>query len=72
MRFMEQKINRIQDDGSKFLIHGSSGIYSALEEVFDNMGLGISVTRGKKANAHILYTENNRDIVLRVLHEHTQ
>ena len=69
---MENKINRIQDDGSRFLIHGGRGLYGSLKEVFNNMGLGISVTEGDEAEAHILYTENNRDIVLRVLHEHTE
>lgn len=64
------KITRIQDDGNKFVIHGSSGLYSRLSEVFDQMGLGISVTESEKAEAHILYTENNRDIVLRVLDDH--
>ncbi|EHK01450.1 hypothetical protein HRED_08301 [Candidatus Haloredivivus sp. G17] len=35
------------------------------------MGLGISVTESDEGEANILYTENNRDIVLRVLNERT-
>lgn len=66
------KITRIQDDGNKFLIHGSSGLYSKLNKVFDQMGLGISVTPSDAAEAHILYTENNRDLVLRVLRDKTE
>ncbi|MFB6145961.1 MAG: hypothetical protein ABEJ99_05675 [Candidatus Nanohaloarchaea archaeon] len=66
------RINRIQDDGNKFLIYGETGLFDRLSEVFDQMGLGISVTRSGKATANILYTENNRDIVLRVLNDHTR
>ncbi|EHK01701.1 hypothetical protein HRED_07364 [Candidatus Haloredivivus sp. G17] len=47
------------------------GNYSKLKEVFDQMGLGISVTESDEGEANILYTENNRDIVLRVLNERT-
>lgn len=66
------RITKIQDDGERFIIHGESGLYSKLKEVFDQMGLGISVTESEEAEANILYTENNRDIVLRVLDERTQ
>lgn len=66
------RIAKIQDDGSKFIIHGSSGLYERLSEVFDQMALGVSVTESDNAEANILYTENNRDIVLRVLNDHTK
>jgi len=66
------KITKIQDDGERFIIHGESGLYSKLKEVFDQMGLGISVTESDEAVANILYTENNRDIVLSVLDERTE
>lgn len=66
------RITRIQDDGERFILHGSSGLYGRLKDVFDQMGLGISVTESDSAEAHILYTENNRDIVLRVLDERTE
>ncbi|MFB6190865.1 MAG: hypothetical protein ABEJ64_00385 [Candidatus Nanohaloarchaea archaeon] len=66
------RITNIQDDGERFIIHGSSGLYGKLRETFDQMGLGISVTESSKAEANILYTENNRDIVLRVLREKTE
>ncbi len=66
------RITRIQDDGAKFIIHGEKGLYNRLSEVFDQLGLGISVTESESAEANILYTENNRDIVLRVLHEKTE
>jgi len=66
------RITNIQDDGERFIIHGDSGLYSKLKEVFDQMGLGISVTESEKGQANILYTENNRDIVLRVLNERTE
>ncbi|EHK01833.1 hypothetical protein HRED_04515 [Candidatus Haloredivivus sp. G17] len=65
------RITNIQDDGERFIIHGDSGLYSKLKEVFDQMGLGISVTESDEGEANILYTENNRDIVLRVLNERT-
>ncbi|WEL22893.1 hypothetical protein [Candidatus Nanohalovita haloferacivicina] len=66
------RLYKIQDDGSKFILHGETGLYSRLKEVFDNTGLGISVTEAEDATANILYTENNRDIVLRLLNEHTE
>ena len=66
------RITKIQDDGERFIIHGESGLYSKLGEVFDQMGLGISVTESRNAEANILYTENNRDIVLSVLNERTE
>lgn len=66
------RITKIQDDGNRFIIHGSSGLYSRLCEVFDRMALGVSVTESEGAEANILYTENNRDIVLRVLNDHTE
>ncbi|EHK01245.1 hypothetical protein HRED_09182 [Candidatus Haloredivivus sp. G17] len=65
------RITNIQDNGERFIIHGDSGLYSKLKEVFDQMGLGISVTESDEGEANILYTENNRDIVLRVLNERT-
>ncbi|QGA79929.1 hypothetical protein [Candidatus Nanohalobium constans] len=65
------RITKIQDDGERFIIHGDSHLYQKLKEVFDQMGLGISVTESDSGVANILYTENNRDIVLRVLDERT-
>lgn len=66
------RITNIQDDGNRFIIHGSSGLYSRLSEVFDKMALGVSVTKSDEAEANILYTENNRDIVLSVLNDHVR
>lgn len=66
------RITKIQDDGNRFIIHGASGLYSRLSEVFDKMALGVSVTESDDAEANILYTENNRDIVLRILDDHTE
>ncbi|MFO7793646.1 MAG: hypothetical protein R6V35_01585 [Candidatus Nanohaloarchaea archaeon] len=66
------RITKIQDDGERFIIHGESGLYNELKEVFDQMGLGISVTESNQGVANILYTENNRDIVLSVLDERTE
>lgn len=66
------RITKIQDDGERFIIHGESGLYQELKDVFDQMGLGISVTESQEAVANILYTENNRDIVLNVLNERTE
>jgi len=66
------RITKIQDDGERFIIHGDNRLYQKLKEVFDQMGLGISVTESEKGVANILYTENNRDIVLRVLDERTE
>lgn len=66
------KVYKIQDNGSKFIIRGETGLYDRLQEVFENTGLGISVTESEEAEANILYTENNRDIVLRLLNEHTE
>ena len=66
------RITKIQDDGERFIIHGHSGLYEKLSKVFDQMGLGISVTESDTGVANILYTENNRDIVLSVLNERTE
>jgi len=66
------KITKIQDDGNRFIIRGESGLHTRLSEVFDKMALGVSVTESDVAEANILYTENNRDIVLRVLYDHTE
>lgn len=66
------KITKIQDDGNKFIIHGDGRLLGKLNNVFDNMGLGISVTNSDRGVANILYTENNRDLVLRVLNDHTE
>jgi len=72
VKYIDMRIRKIQDDGGRFIIHGDSGLYSKLKEVFDQMGLGISVTESEEAEANVLYTENNRDIVLRVLDERTE
>lgn len=66
------RITKIQDDGERFIIHGEEGLMKKLEEVFDRIALGVSVTESDDAAANILYTENNRDIVLRLLDEHTE
>lgn len=66
------RITKIQDDGNRFIIYGETGLYSRLSEVFDRMALGVSVTESDNAEANILYTENNRDIVLRVLDDHVE
>jgi len=66
------RITNIQDDGNRFLIHGSSDLYSRLSEVFDEIALGVSVTESEDSEASILYTENNRDVVLRILYDHTK
>jgi hypothetical protein len=66
------RITNIQDDGKRFIIHGDQELYSRLQEVFDQLALGVSVTESDKGVANILYTENNRDIILQVLHERTE
>lgn len=66
------RITKIQDDGERFIIHGDGRLHQKLKEVFDQMGLGISVTESDKGVDNILYTENNRDIILRVLNERTK
>lgn len=66
------KITKIEDDGNRFIIHGDGRLKGRLGEVFDQMALGVSVTESDRGVANILYTENNRDIVLRVLHERTE
>ena len=65
------RITKIQDDGERFIIHGESGLFSKLKDGFDRVGLGVSVTESEEAEANILYTENNRDLVLRMLREKT-
>ena len=69
---MSARITKVQDDGQRFIIHGSNNIQDLIKEVFDKIGLGISVTESEDGDANILYTENNRDIVLRVLNDHTE
>lgn len=66
------KITKIQDDGERFIIHGDGRLLQKLKDVFDNMALGVSVTESDRGVANILYTENNRDLVLRVLNDHTE
>jgi hypothetical protein len=66
------KITKIQDDGERFIIHGDGRLLEELKDVFDNMALGVSVTESENGVANILYTENNRDIVLRILKERTE
>ncbi|MFB6174838.1 MAG: hypothetical protein ABEJ87_02585 [Candidatus Nanohalobium sp.] len=66
------KITKIQDDGERFIIHGDGRLLEELRDVFDNMALGVSVTESDRGVANILYTENNRDLVLRVLNDHTE
>ena len=66
------RITKIQDDGERFIIHGDGRLLEKLREVFDQLALGVSVTESDQGIANILYTENNRDIILRVLHERTE
>lgn len=66
------KITKIQDDGERFIIHGDGRLLDKLREVFDQLALGVSVTESENGVANILYTENNRDIILRVLRERTE
>lgn len=68
---MSAHITRIQDNGNKFILEGSSNLYSKLKGAFDSLPLGITVTRDED-KVHVLYTENNRDIVLRMLDERTE
>lgn len=63
------QIRKIQDDGNKFIIHGGTNVARDLQDTFDNMAMGVSVTADGSGKAHILYTENNRDIVLNVLRD---
>lgn len=65
------KITKIEDDGERFIIHGDGRLLEQLSNVFDQMALGVSVTKSDRGIANILYTENNRDIVLRVLRDRT-
>jgi len=64
-------IDKIQDDGNRFIIHGKNGLYDDLKQAFDHIGLGVSVTESDRGVANILYTENNRDIILRMLYDQT-
>ena len=66
------RITKIQDDGERFIIHGEDRLMEELREVFDQLALGVSVTESDQGVANILYTENNRDIVLRTLSEKTE
>lgn len=71
-RGLNVKIDKIQDDGGKFILYGTSGLKEEIEEIFSKIGLGITVTGCKDGIANVLYTENNRDIVLRILDEHIE
>ena len=66
------EITKIQDDGERFIIHGDGRMFQELKDVFDNMALGVSVTESDAGVANILYTENNRDLVLGVLNDRTE
>lgn len=63
------KIDKIQDDGERFIIDGTN-IHDELQSIFDNIALGVTVSKHED-KSHVLYTENNRDIVLRILNEKT-
>ncbi len=65
------RIDRIQDDGGRFILHGETGLRDELVRIFSDVGLGISVTESDRGTANVLYTENNRDIVLRMLRDCT-
>lgn len=65
------RIDRIQDDGGRFILHGETDLRGELKKIFSDVGLGISVTDSDRGAANVLYTENNRDIVLRMLRDCT-
>ncbi|MFB6241305.1 MAG: hypothetical protein ABEJ36_00700 [Candidatus Nanosalina sp.] len=65
------RIDRIQDDGGRFILQGEAGMCEELQRIFSDVGLGISVTESDRGTAYVLYTENNRDIVLRMLRDCT-
>ncbi len=65
-------ITKIQDDGNRFIIHGDAELLDRLRSVFDQVALGVSVTESDEGVANLLYTEKNRDIVLRILSEKTE
>lgn len=62
------RIDKIEDDGEKFILHGEN-IYNSFKDSMDNIGLGISVTKSKRGDANVLYTKNNRDLVLKLIKE---
>ena len=64
-------LEKVEDDGNKFIVYGDNSLFNELKDTFDNLGLGISVTESDRGLANILYTENNRDIVLKILKEKT-
>lgn len=66
------EIESIQDDGEKFIIYGSYSLLEELRQIFSDVGLGISVTDTGEGAFNVLYTENNRDVVLKMLHDHLQ
>lgn len=65
------RIDSVKDDGGKFIISGEADLQEQLDEIFSDIGLGISVTKSESGQANVLYTENNRDIVLRMLKDCT-
>ena len=65
------RIDKIQDDGQKFILHGETSLKDGLQRIFSEVGLGISVTNSDKGMVNVLYTENNRDIVLKMLKDCT-
>jgi hypothetical protein len=66
------RVSKLQDDGERFIIHGDGRLLQEMKDVFDNMALGVSVTPSEKGVGNILYTENNRDLALQVLNDHTK
>lgn len=66
---MSLQISKIQDDGKKFILHGSGELQAELERILDNIGMGVSVSESGKGTVNVLYTENNRDLVLKIIRD---
>lgn len=67
---MGHNVERIQDDGQKFILKGGISLKEDLETAFDPIGLGISVSMSNQGKVHISYAENNRQIVMQILKDH--
>lgn len=66
---MTMEVTKIQDDGTRFILHGSEDLEQELSEALDRIGMGVSVSSSDRGAAEVLYTDNNRDIVLSILHD---
>lgn len=69
---MSIEVTRIQDDGSKFILHGEEGLMEALNQLFGRIGLSVNVSESSEGSVDVLYTEKNRDIVLRMLYDRVE